>query len=91
MTLFEQHRPDLAIVDVNLKQELATDLIANLSELGVNVIVATGYAFPALQPKSYKALLQKPFRADDLLNAVRVAADQRSGITNAERKGAVGQ
>jgi DNA-binding NtrC family response regulator len=73
MALFEQHRPDVAIVDVNLEQELATDLIADLSGRGVRIVVATGYSFPPLQADTYKALLQKPFGADDLLNAIRLA------------------
>ena len=39
--------PRVAIVDVNLKREMACDLIVELHEKGVHVIVISGYAIPA--------------------------------------------
>jgi DNA-binding NtrC family response regulator len=63
--------PRVAIVDVNLKREMACDLIAELHEKGVHVIVISGYAIPPIPKKKAAVILQKPFSAEDLLTALR--------------------
>jgi two-component system, response regulator PdtaR len=63
--------PTVAIVDVNLKREMACDLIAELHEKGVQVIVISGYAIPPIPKKKAAVILQKPFSAEDLLTALR--------------------
>jgi two-component system, response regulator PdtaR len=63
--------PRVAIVDVNLKREMACDLIVELHEKGVHVIVISGYAIPPIPKKKAAVILQKPFSAEDLLTALR--------------------
>ena len=57
--------PRLALVDVNLKKELACDLIEELHGQGVPVIVVSGYAVPPLPERTVAAFLQKPFSESD--------------------------
>jgi CheY-like chemotaxis protein len=63
--------PRLALVDVNLKKELACDLIEELHEQGVPVIVVSGYAVPPLAERTVTAFLQKPFSESDLITLLR--------------------
>ena len=65
------HAPSVAIVDVNLKREMACDLIAELTGQGIHVIVISGYAIPPIPKDSAAAILQKPFSADDLITALQ--------------------
>jgi DNA-binding response OmpR family regulator len=72
--LATRERPDKALVDINLKGELAYDLIDQLHDQGVGVIVLSGYA--VLAPRlagRVAAVLQKPFRGPELLAALRDA------------------
>jgi DNA-binding response OmpR family regulator len=60
-------KPELALVDLNLKGEMAFGLVDWLHRSGLRVIVLTGYAGPT--PSLYKAnaIVQKPFGADELV------------------------
>jgi DNA-binding NtrC family response regulator len=69
--LIAEQMPTVAIVDVNLKREMACDLIVELHEMGVHVIVISGYAIPPIPKKKAAVILQKPFSAEDLLTALR--------------------
>jgi DNA-binding NtrC family response regulator len=69
--LVAEQMPTVAIVDVNLKREMACDLIVELHEKGVHVIVISGYAIPPIPKKKAAVILQKPFSAEDLLTALR--------------------
>lgn len=69
--LIAEQMPTVAIVDVNLKREMACDLIVELHEMGVHVIVISGYAVPPIPKKKAAVILQKPFSAEDLLTALR--------------------
>jgi two-component system, response regulator PdtaR len=69
--LLAARMPKVAIVDVNLKREMACDLIVELHEKGVHVIVISGYAIPPIPKKKAAVILQKPFSAEDLLTALR--------------------
>lgn len=60
-------KPTLALVDVNLKKELACDLIEELHGQGVHVIVVSGYAVPPLPERMVAAFLPKPFSESDLI------------------------
>ena len=73
--------PRVAIVDVNLKREMACDLIAELHEQGVHVIVISGYAIPPIPKKKAAVILQKPFSAEDLLTALRTVVVGQNGQT----------
>ena len=62
---------ELAIVDVNLKDEMAYELMNWLHDRGTPVIAISGYPDLPAQLKRYSAILYKPFTPDALLTAVR--------------------
>jgi two-component system, response regulator PdtaR len=71
--LADEHEPQLAVVDINLKGEMAYSLIDHLHDRGVRVVVISGYAvLPRLSAK-VAAVLQKPFNAPELLASLRRA------------------
>ena len=79
-TIFEaerlsaEHTPEVAVVDVNLKGEMAYGLIDQLNDRRVPMIVVTGYAvLPRLCAKKAVVILQKPFKGPDLIAALRQA------------------
>ena len=63
-----------AIVDINLKGEMAYGLIDTLHARGVLVVVISGYAVPQVAQSKVAAVLQKPFSAKSLLAVLRQAA-----------------
>jgi two-component system, response regulator PdtaR len=69
-SLAAEQRPELAIVDVNLKLENSLGLIDELHEQGVRIIVISGYAAPPVSKDSVAAILQKPFSASELITTV---------------------
>lgn len=76
--LVNQTKPDLVFLDVQMSPyESGFDLIGRTSQLQYGVIFQTAYsqyairAINSVQPWAY---LVKPFSADDLMEAVRVAA-----------------
>ena len=79
--LISEHVPDVAIVDLNLRDgEAAYDLIDRLHEQGVRVIVMTGYSQVQLAPGKAAAILHKPFADEQLLTALhRVTKGAKSG------------
>lgn len=68
--LFATYNPRLALVDVNLKRELACDLIDDLHAQGTSVIVVSGYAVPPVSMEKTIAYLQKPFSCDELIRVM---------------------
>src|SRR5262245_34092401 len=62
---------ELAIVDVNLKGEMAYELMEWLHDRGTRVIVISGYHDLPPQLERYSAILRKPFTPDALLTTVR--------------------
>ena len=71
--LAAKDKPELAVVDINLKGEMAYDLIDQLHDQGIRIVVVTGYAvLPGLTEKVV-AVLQKPFNGPELLVALRRA------------------
>jgi DNA-binding response OmpR family regulator len=76
--LIAEHKPRLAVVDVNLKRETACDLIEELHDQGVSVVVVSGYALPPISADKVAAILQKPFSGSELLAALhRLVAQSR--------------
>ena len=71
--LATEQKPDLAVVDIHLKLETAYVLIHRLDDLGVRVVVLSGYAVLPELTKKVVAVLQKPFNAPELLGALRRA------------------
>src|SRR5262249_46673871 len=71
--LANEHKPVLAVVDVNLKGEMAYSLIDDLRDRGVRVVVISGYAvLPRLSAK-VAAVLQKPFNGPELIASLHRA------------------
>jgi len=66
--------PAVAIVDINLKGEMAYGLIDRLHDRGVRVVVVSGYAVPQVAQGKVAAILQKPFSAKSLLAILRQVA-----------------
>jgi len=81
--LIGEHTPDLAFVDVRLREgELAYDLIDYLHERGIRIIIISGYPVPPQRLQNVAAILQKPFSETDLLATLRLATSDiqpRSG------------
>jgi two-component system, NarL family, nitrate/nitrite response regulator NarL len=69
--LVVEQNPKLALVDVNLKRELATGLIEELHRQGILVIVVSGYAVPPMPAEIIAAFVQKPFSEVDLITVLR--------------------
>ena len=74
--LLEAREPQLAIVDINLKGEMAYGLIDTLHARGIRIVVISGYAVPQVAQSKVAAVLQKPFSATSLLAVLREAASQ---------------
>jgi DNA-binding NtrC family response regulator len=73
LRLIATHKPSLALIDVNLKGEMAGGLIEELHAQGIPVIVASGYAVPAVAKEKVVRFLQKPFSGGQLIEAIRAA------------------
>jgi DNA-binding response OmpR family regulator len=71
--LAREQKLDVAIVDINLRGEVAYGLIDQMHDSGVRIVVLTGYAvLPSLTEK-VAAILQKPFNGPELLATLRRA------------------
>lgn len=69
--LLADRTPDLAVVDINLKGELAHHLIDQMHDQGVRVVVVSGYAILPNSTAKVAAILQKPFQGRELLETLR--------------------
>ena len=70
--LVAQGTPDVAIVDINLRDgERANHLIDRLHEQRIPVVVITGYTAVALPPGKVEAILQKPVSVEQFLAILR--------------------
>ena len=67
-------KPRLALVDVNLKKEMACDLIEELHAQGIQVVVVSGYASIPVAKESIAGHLQKPFSGAELTAALSAVA-----------------
>jgi DNA-binding response OmpR family regulator len=70
--------PQVAVVDVNLKGEMAYGLINRLHEGGVPAIVVSGYAVLPRCTEKAAVILQKPFNGPGLVAALRHAVRSES-------------
>ena len=73
-----ERRPDVAIVDINLRGERSYGLIDWLHDRGIRVVVITGYADAAVPQGKAAVILQKPIREDVLLAFLR--RERPSGV-----------
>jgi DNA-binding NtrC family response regulator len=69
--------PAVAVVDVNLRSEMACGLIDDLYNLRVPVVVVSGYATPPVSAGKAVAILQKPFNSYELLKALSDAVARK--------------
>jgi DNA-binding response OmpR family regulator len=76
--LVVDQRPLAALVDVNLKGEMAWSLIDELSEQGIRVVVVSGYAHPRASTSRPIAYLQKPFAEAELMAALHAIVGEAS-------------
>jgi DNA-binding response OmpR family regulator len=63
--------PNLAVVDINLKDEFSYGLIDQMHAQGVRVVVVSGYAVLPNSTAKVAAILQKPFNGRELLETLR--------------------
>jgi DNA-binding NtrC family response regulator len=63
--------PDLAVVDVNLKGEMAYELMDWLHDRSIRVVVATGYEDLPGSLGRFSAILHKPFTVTTLLTTLQ--------------------
>jgi CheY-like chemotaxis protein len=69
----EQHAalmPERALIDINLKGEMAYSLIDHLHDEGIPIIVVSGYAVLTSLTEKAVAILQKPYMASELIAAL---------------------
>jgi CheY-like chemotaxis protein len=72
MRLISERTPDVAIVDINLRDgELSYELIDRLQDRGIRVVVLTGYADVSLKKGKAAVVLQKPAREEVLIASLR--------------------
>lgn len=71
--LANEHNPELAVVDINLKGEMAHPLIDDLHDRGVRVVIVSGYSALLRPTEKVVAVLQKPVNGPELLAALRRA------------------
>jgi len=70
--LVAEQIPDVAIVDVNLRDgEPSNALIDRLWEQRIPVVVVTGYTTASLPPGRVEAILQKPVSVERFLAILR--------------------
>ena len=70
-SLVSECRPNLAIVDVNLKGEMGYKLMDWLHDRGIQVIVISGYEDLPGSLDKFAAILQKPFTDAALLTTLK--------------------
>jgi len=72
-----RHRPDFALIDLRLADgEFGTEIAAQLKDLGLGVLYATGnMAQVALTAANGHACLAKPYRGGDLLRGLTIVSD----------------
>lgn len=79
---------DAALLDVNLGEERVDCVARALSEAGIPFVFSTGYSDTSALPPDFtdRKALKKPFRADELLNALHQLMEERQR-TRADRLG----
>jgi FixJ family two-component response regulator len=75
LAMLDQHRPAVAVLDVNLKGRRATPLAAALQDRGVPFVLVTGYSDMQLNEPELKGRprLEKPLNRQKLLRTLERA------------------
>jgi len=75
--LVSERTPDVALVDINLRDgEQSYCLINQLHDQGIRIVVISGYADVSPAVGEVAAILQKPLREDILLASIRPVSAQ---------------
>jgi DNA-binding NtrC family response regulator len=75
--LVSERTPDVALVDINLRDgEQSYCLINQLHDQGIRIVVISGYADVSPAAGKVAAILQKPLREDVLLASIRPVSAQ---------------
>jgi DNA-binding response OmpR family regulator len=78
--LANAHRPDCALLDINLHGEYAFDLAEELQMRGVRTVFTTGYDTSFIPPRlRHTACLQKPVDANALVQSIRLSPPGAAG------------
>jgi DNA-binding response OmpR family regulator len=72
--LAHERAPNVAVVDIKLRDGTAYGVIDCLHDLGVGVVVVTGFTTLSTSLVKAAAILRKPFSGDELLAALLRAA-----------------
>lgn len=69
LALLQAERPDLALLDIGLRDGLVTPLARHLAELGVPFALMTGYSLGRLPEPALQAApcLSKPYQLNELV------------------------
>lgn len=82
LALLRDHRPGIAVVDINLGGELAYPVAERLQAAGIPFIFVTGYSGNDVHRRwSDHMRVQKPFRPATLAVALRAVLDARCAPT----------
>jgi ActR/RegA family two-component response regulator len=65
-----ERAPELAVVDIKLRDGMAFGLIDHLHDLGIRVVVISGFSTFSPPITKASAVLQKPFGGDELVAAL---------------------
>ena len=77
--LAAEHSPDVAVVDINLRGEMAYGLIDWLHDRCVRVVIITGYSDLPDPSTMAATILHKPFSEATLLTTLRQVMEQNRG------------
>ncbi|HEY4135277.1 MAG TPA: response regulator [Alphaproteobacteria bacterium] len=85
LDILAKHKPDAAVLDVNLRDELAYPVAEQLDALEVPFIFATGYGRKGM-PANWliKPVVQKPFDADTLCKALNIVLARSDRVRNGD-------
>ena len=71
LAVLEKHRPNAAVLDINLSGEMVFPVAVNLEEAKIPFIFTTGYGRSLIPPYwAQKLTLQKPFQSEVLAAAL---------------------
>lgn len=74
IALVERHRPDLALLDVNLGSEMVFPVADRLEQAGIPFLFATGYGRGGMPVRwNGRPVIQKPFAIEALERAIGAA------------------
>lgn len=87
LDIVAKHRPDAAVLDVNLRDELAYPVAERLDAMEVPFIFATGYGRRGI-PSDWliKPVVQKPFDAEALREALNLVLSRDQEAARRKRQ-----